>query len=204
MSSRRHLHRESVVVAALAVLAATGCSRDDGVAERQQQQPDSPRLVFDKSIGDVTLNMARAAVERRYGEPAREEALADYFPFGTQYHGQKLERAVYRLHDGVLQVQYVAGRVKTIETTSTYYRTASRIGVGTRLPRDRCIRLDEVGYVGPRGCKDTWRGFRFDGECLDAWLSPLGAETMTLLQMHTGREIERVLIGDPSVILPCF
>ena len=148
--------------------------------------------------------MARAEVERRYGEPARADTLRDYFPVGTRYHGTRLIRAVYRLHAGVLQVDYVEGKVKTIETTSTYYRSVTRIGVGAHLPRDRCMRLDEIGHTGPRGCMNIWRGFNFDGECLDAWLSSTRAKTMTVLYMHRGRRIETVQIGDPNVILPCF
>jgi hypothetical protein len=183
---------------------ATGCRGDDPGAGQQQPPQDSPRLVFNRSIGDVELNATRAAVERRYGPPARDDVRLDYFPVGTPYGGQKLERAVYRIHNGVLQVQYVDGRVKTVETTSPYYRTAGRIGVGTHLPRDRCIRLDEIGGVGPRGCKQTWRDFNFDGDCLDAWLSPVAARAMTILYMHLGRRIERVQIGDLDVILPCF
>jgi hypothetical protein len=202
----RRLRSASVVAATVATLAATGCSGDERAADRQQEPPDSQLLVFNRSIGDVALNMPRDTVERRYGKPAREDVFTDYFPFGTEYYGQELERVLYRLHDGTLQVQYVVGRVKTVETTSAYYRTANRIGVGTHLPRDRCMRLDEIGHIGPRGCKSTWRGFSFDGDCLDAWLSPIRATsmTMTLLQMHRGRRIERVLIGDPNVILPCF
>lgn len=165
---------------------------------------DSPRLVINRSIGDVHLNMARADVERRYGKPARANVLRDYFPVGTRYHGKRLIRAVYRLHGGLLQVDYVDRKVKTITTTSTYYRSASRIGVGGHLPRDRCMRLDEIGHTGPRGCKNTWHGFNFDGECLDAWLTSSRAKAMTVLYMHRGRRIETVRIGDPDVILPCF
>jgi hypothetical protein len=187
-----------------AALVATGCKHDERGAERQRPVSDAPRLVFGTSIGDVELNMARAAVERRYGKPARAVVFADYFPFGTRYYGETLERVTYRLHDGTLEVEYVAGRVKTVETTSTYYRTANGVGVGTHLPGDRCIRLDEAGGVGPPGCKPIWRGFSFDGDCLDAWLTPTTNEAMTLLQMRRGRRIERVQIGDPDVILPCF
>ena len=59
---------------------------------------------------------------------------------------------------------------------------------GAHVPRDRCI----------------WRGFDFDGECLDAWLTSIRPKTMSLLYMHRGRRIEAVRIGDPDVILPCF
>jgi hypothetical protein len=148
--------------------------------------------------------LARTEVERRYGKPDRANAARDYyFPVGTRYHGKKLVRAVYRLHRGLLQVDYVDGKVKAIETTSAYYRSASRIGVGVHLPRNRCMRLDETGHTGPRGCKNTWRGFNFDGEILDAWVTST-AKAMTILYMHRGRRIKTVRIGDPEVLLPYF
>jgi hypothetical protein len=189
----------------IAALSPAGCSGGERVASQQKPAQDSPRLVINSSIGDVHLNTTRAEVERRYGNPARANVLRDYFPVGTRYHGKELIRSVYRVHGGVLQVDYVDGRVKTIETTSAYYRGTSHIGVGAHLPRDRCVRLDEIGHTGPRGCKNTWRGFKFDGECLDAWLTSMRAtKAMTLLSMHRDRRIETVRIGDPDVILPCF
>ena len=148
--------------------------------------------------------MHRVAVERRYGEPSDEKDLSSILPVGTRYHGRRLVRVVYRVHGGILELEYVDGDVKSIETTSAYYRTANGIGPATQLPPDRCIRLHELGDVGPPGCKATWRGFSFDGECLDAWLTSLRARTMTLLYVHRGRRIENVRVGDPDVILPCF
>lgn len=147
--------------------------------------------------------MDRLAVERRYGRAARHRVLRDYFPVGTRYEGERLVRAVYHLHGGTLEVGYVKSKVKTIATTSAYYRTAGGVGVGARVPRDRCTRLDDVGRVGPARCKNSWRGFSFNGDCLDAWFDE-GRATMTLLYMHQGRRIMRVQIGDPDVILPCF
>jgi hypothetical protein len=113
-------------------------------------------------------------------------------------------RAVYRPHGGVLKVAYVDGDVKTIETTSARYRTASGMGVGAPLPNDRCMRLDQIGDTGPPGCRNTSRGFNFNGECLDACLTSTSGNAMTVLYMQRGRRIETVRIGDPDVILPCF
>src|SRR6266542_925438 len=114
------------------------------------------------------------------------------------------DAAVEPIDGGVLEAEYVGDNVKTIRRTSAYYRTVSGIGVGAHVPRDRCVRMNDTGEVGPRGCKNTWLSFDFDGECLDAWLTSMGARTMTLLFMHRGRRIEAVRIGDPDVILPCF
>jgi hypothetical protein len=189
----------------VAALASTGCSGGERAAARQRQVHDSPRLVLNRSIGDIRLNTTRGDVERLYGKPTREKVLRDYyFPVGTRYHGKKLIQAVYRPHGGVLKVAYVGGDVKMIETTSARYRTASGISAGAHLPNDRCMRLDEIGHIGPRGCRNTWRGFNFDGECLDAWLTSTRAKAMTILYMQRGRRIETVRVGDPDVILPCF
>ena len=188
----------------MVALAATGCSEGNRASAPKRAAQDSPRLVFNRSIGDVRVSMSRADVELRYGRPAREQVLRGFFPVGTRYQGKELVRAVYRLHGGVLEAEYVGGNVKTIRTTSAYYRTVSGIGVGAHVPRDRCVRMNDTGEVGPRGCKNTWLSFDFDGECLDAWLTSMGTRTMTLLFMHRGRRIEAVRIGDPDVILPCF
>jgi len=150
--------------------------------------------------------MARAQVERRYGKPTRESVLRDPFilPVGTPYHGEVLLRVRYRLHGGILEIEYVDRFAKTVRTTSDYYRTADGTGAGKQLPHEACFRLDAIGHVGPPGCKSSWRGFHFDGECLDAWLTPQRDKTMTLLYMHHGRRIESVRVGDVNVILPCF
>jgi len=148
--------------------------------------------------------MHRVEVERRYGKPARDKVVSGTLPVGTRYHGETLVRAVYRVHGGILEVEYVNRDVKSVRTTSAYYRTADGIGPAAHLPRDLCIRLDEVGHVGPPACRNAWRGFDFDGECLDAWLASHRARAMTVLYVHRGRRIESVRIGDPAVILPSF
>jgi len=192
------------VCAVYAAFVGAACSGSEGTDVRQTRVQDPPRLVINTSIGYVRLGMPRAEVDERYGEPSRVNVLADYFPVGTRYEGKKLTRAIYNVHADALRVDYVAEKVKVIETSSRYYRTASGIGAGRLIPSDRCMRLDEVGYIGPAGCKNTWRGFHFDGECLDAWLTSTRDTAMTMLMMDRGRRIERVRMGDPDVILPCF
>ena len=193
-----------VAVAGLAAVGCAGSTRRSEVEARETVVHDSHALIFNRSIGDVRLEMSRVAVERRYGKATRQKPFSDYFPVGTAYHGKKLVRVTYRLHRGELTLDYVRDRVKTISTTSAYYRSADGIGAGIRVPGDRCMRLDEIGHVGPRGCKSTWRAFRFDGEYLDAWTTTMRAKTITLLHMHRGRRIEEVRIGDADVILPYF
>jgi hypothetical protein len=189
---------------AIAALVGASCSGGEATDPPQTRRQDPPHLVIDKSIGAVRLNMTPIEVEERYGEPSRVDVMPEYFPVGTRYEGKKLTRALYSVHAGALRVDYVANKVKVIETSSRYYRSASGIGVGALVPSDRCVRLDEVGHIGPPGCKNTWRGFRFESECLNAWLTSTRDTAMTMLIMHRGRRIEKVRIGDPDVILPCF
>jgi hypothetical protein len=204
MASTSTVAVAGVCAVCIAALVGAACSGTEGNDSRRTRVQDSPRLVINTSIGYVRLNMLRAEVDERYGEPSRVNVFAEYFPVGTRYEGKTLTRAIYNVHAGALRVDYVAEKVKVIETSSRFYRAASGIGVGTLIPSDRCMRLDEVGYVGPTGCKNTWRGFHFDGECLDAWLTSTLEPAMTMLIMRRGRRIERVRIGDPDVILPCF
>jgi hypothetical protein len=186
------------LVAAALVLAAPAAPRANDLRTN-----DSRLLVFNESIGDVWLGMRRWQVELLYGAAGRQKVFRRYFPVGTRYEGKRLVRVTYRFHGGTLVIQYVEDQVKTIQTTSSYYRTAHGVGVGTVLPHDRCMRLDEIGHTGPRGCKNRWRGFVFDGECGNAWLTE-GRGTMTALYMRLSREIRVVQLGDPDVILYCF
>lgn len=165
-------------------------------------EDDAPLIVLNKSIGYVRLVMSRQEVESFYGAPAQRQVSRRYFPPGTHYYRRPLVHATYRLHRGILRIGYVDGRVKTIQTTSRYYRTKRGIGVGTRLPLNRCRRLDWLGRIGPSGCKARWGSFVFDGACADAWLGGT-RRALTILFANRG-QIESVLIGDPDVILYCF
>ena len=107
--------------------------------------------------------VCRAAPSSAPTGVGRTERFRHYFPVGVKYHGKVLVRTTYRIHRGKLIVSYVDGRVKMVETTSRYYRTASGVGVGTRIPRGPC-HLDQVG-----GCQYRWRSFTYD-ECGGAWL----------------------------------
>jgi hypothetical protein len=184
----------------VATAAVAGCA---GMDAHTRSPTDSRLLVFNSSIGDVRLQTTRARVQRVYGRPDRRAVLRDYFPIGTRYEGKVLVRATYDVHRGTLVIGYIDGVVKTVSTTSGYYRTARGIRVGTRLPRDRCFRRDYIGHIGPRGCKNRWRGFDFEGECVNAWLSDKGRVT-TALQMGLSRRIRGIEIGDHDVTLYCF
>ena len=155
---------------------------------------DRPSIVFNTSIGHARLGMARSDVIDAYGA-GRTERLRGYFPVGTRFHGKVLVRTTYRVHRGTLIVSYVDGRVKMVETTSRYYRTASGVGVGTKIPRGPCHR-DQYG-----GCQYRWRTFEYD-ECGGAWLGGTRRVT-TILYVRKG-SVYRVQLGDDDVVLYCF
>jgi hypothetical protein len=155
---------------------------------------DKPSIVFQKAIGDVRLGMTRSQVQATYGR-GRTERWPRYFPVGAKYHGKALYRTTYWVHRGKLIVSYVDGRAKMIETTSRYYRTASGVGVGTRIPRGPC-HWDQYG-----GCHYRWRGFEYD-ECGGAWLSGT-RRVETILYVRKSRVYE-VQLGEVEVVLYCF
>jgi hypothetical protein len=155
---------------------------------------DRPSIVFNTSIGNARLGMSRNDVVGTYGI-GRSEHFRHYFPVGVKYHGKVLVRTTYRIHRGKLIVSYVDGRVKMVETTSRYYRTASGVGVGTRIPRGPCHR---DGYGG---CQYRWRSFMYD-ECGRAWLGGTRRRT-TVLYVRRSR-VYRVQLGEDDVVLYCF
>jgi prepilin-type processing-associated H-X9-DG protein len=155
---------------------------------------DTPSIVFNASIGDVRLGIPRSQVVETYGA-GKTERLRGYFPVGVRYHGKVLVRTTYWVHGGKLIVSYVDGRVKMIETTSRYYRSASGVGVGTRIPLGPC-HYDKSG-----GCQHRWRSFEYD-ECGGAWLG--GTRRVTTVLYVRKSRVYRVQIGDVDVVLYCF
>ena len=155
---------------------------------------DRPSIVFNTSIGNARLGMSRSDVVHTYGV-GRTERLPHYFPVGVKYHGKVLVRTTYRVHRGHLVVSYVDRHVKMVETTSRYYRTASGVGVGTRIPRGPC-HWDQYG-----GCQHRWRSFVYD-ECGGAWVGGTRRVT-TVLYVRKSRVYE-IQLGDVDVVLYCF
>jgi hypothetical protein len=115
-----------ILAALLAVAAVTvGC----GSGHRRS---DPPVLVPWDRIGDIGL-----------GDP-KERVLREY---GTQ------PELGYRLHGGVVRVEFARGRVTSIWFSTRYYRTESGFGVGSRIPLGPCH------HVRASRCERRWHGF---------------------------------------------
>jgi len=119
--------RDLTVLALAAALASAGC----GAARR-----DPPLLVPWNRIGDITLGEAKKRVEREYGQENPQE----YF----------------RLHGSKVFVTLDGGRVADIDFSTSYYRTKSGFGVGSRIPFGPCHR------TATSRCEHRWHGFVFD------------------------------------------
>ncbi len=85
---------------------------------------DSGLIAVGRSIGPVSLGMAREQVIATIGQPSRVDRFA--WP-----SGQSGSTGVYRKHGGLFRVSYAAGKVVGVEAASRFYRTASGIGPGT-------------------------------------------------------------------------
>lgn len=85
---------------------------------------DSPSIVIDQSIGDVSIGESQADVEAAYGTPAESLAI-------TLRGGGTGLLVRYDINGGSLIVTYADGHVVSIETDSSFYRTSAGIGPGT-------------------------------------------------------------------------
>jgi hypothetical protein len=100
-------------------------------------QVEDAAIIPGHSIGSVTLDMARSAVENVYGSPVSSSH--------TQLAGKKVDLFTYRHGGGRLSVVYGADtRVAAVLTSSAYYTMLSGVRVGVtaaaasaQLPRLR-------------------------------------------------------------------
>jgi hypothetical protein len=107
--------------ALLAVLFAGGFL---AVGALGRGSADSPLIVLDRSIGGVAIGMSQSEVEALYGAPDSTLAIV------ARDGGTGL-LVTYHVHGGVLIVVYAGGKVVSVETDSSFYRTNTRIGPGT-------------------------------------------------------------------------
>ena len=117
------IRRWAPLVAVAVVVAGCGSS---------PRHADPPVLVPWHRIGDIALGGSKERVLREYG---------------------KQPDLGYRLHGGTVQVGFDRGRVSSIWFSSSYYRTKTGFGVGSRVPLGSCHRTPA------RRCERRWHGF---------------------------------------------
>ena len=104
---------------------------------------DPSLLVPWNRVGDIALGAAKVRIEGEYGR-AQHDGLGNLF---------------YRLHGNKIFITYGdrfygdAGRIRSIDFTTPYYRTTTGFGVGSRIPLGPCHRT----RADP--CEHRWHGF---------------------------------------------
>jgi uncharacterized repeat protein (TIGR02543 family) len=83
-----------------------------------------PLIVVDQSIGGVAIGMTQAQVEAEYGAPDESQ------PTTSRGDGTGL-LVTYHVEGGDLIIGYDHGRVVSIETSSTSFRTGGGVGPGS-------------------------------------------------------------------------
>lgn len=109
------------------------CRDIDGNLRPVRMAPDAgafqleTALIGAQSLGRVRIGDSQATVEGVYGVRSVRATKA---PLLGVFRLQGVATAVYRLHDGVVDVSYQAGKAVAVTTTSRYYSTATGFGVG--------------------------------------------------------------------------
>ena len=104
---------------------------------------DPSLLVPWNRVGDIALGAAKVRIEGEYGR-AQHDGLGNLF---------------YRLHGNKTFITYGdrfygdAGRIRSIDFTTPYYRTKSGFGVGSRIPLGPCH------PTKTSRCEHRWHGF---------------------------------------------
>jgi hypothetical protein len=111
----------AVVLGIVAVLFAGGYL---SVGALGRASADSSLIILDRSIGGVAIGMSQDDVEALYGAPDNTQTI-------VTRGGRTGLLARYHVHGGVLIVVYAEGRVVSVETDSSFYRTGEGIGPGT-------------------------------------------------------------------------
>jgi hypothetical protein len=173
----------SILTAVVIVSVASGAGGQEGKA-----------LVWGKQIGDVKLGMNETDVDYEYGQPVKIE-VPWKLPAG-KYKNQLAYPQTYVYNGHRLRITFVNRRVRRIETSSTYYRTPTGVGVGTYIPLGPC-------HTVKGQCVHEWHSFKYIGCDEPAFWDLYTRRAETDLFMNHGR-IASISIGDPDVVLLCF
>jgi len=111
----------AAVVAVFAVVFAGGYL---AVGALGRDSADSPTIVLDTSIGGVAIGMSQGQVEALYGAPDSSLTI-------TLRGGGTGLLVRYHVHGGDLIVVFADGKVVSVETNASFYRTDDGIGPGT-------------------------------------------------------------------------
>jgi hypothetical protein len=146
--------RRISLLLALAPLVLAGWDSDGGMSISRHGQvlraqgddaiaSDPPLLVPWRRTGDIWLGESKARVEAEYGR-VHHDAVGNLF---------------YRLHGSKVLITYGdrfygdAGRIRSIDLMTPYYRTRTGFGVGSKIPLGACHR------TATNPCEHRWRGF---------------------------------------------
>ena len=162
----------------------------------QKGEDDPPTLAWNKNIGGITLGMDITRVEYMYG-PYRKVEQWKLPAVDTRYKNRTAISEQYVVDGHTIWVTFLGGegKVRVIETASSYYRSKAGIGVGTRIPLGPCIKKN--GY-----CEYRWSDFRY-WECDGGlWIASAHGQ-MTVLYTKRGN-VSAIQMGDQDIILPCY
>jgi hypothetical protein len=195
-----------VPAACAGFLILTGCGHEHSPPVAQtppRATADAAHIVPFQSIGATRIGMKRAPVERMYGPALKVERSGRWFPAGTRYYGEVLERRTYRAADGTLTAWFVRDRVKVLETTSPRYRLPDGSHVGSRIPLRPCPEGDASGACWHRYGYDDCTGLLIDSRRPTA-TSYIAIARPAGLVRYRPYAVTRIGFGEDDVILLCF
>ena len=206
-TTRRWRRRAADVAAAVAgFLLLTGC----GPEHSRPVPPTAPaatrdpvRIVPFQAIGAARIGMKRAPVGRAYGSAVKIERSRRWFPAGTRYYGEVLERRTYRAAGGTLTAWFVRDRVKVLATTSPRYRLPDGSHVGSRIPLRRCPGGGATSACWHRYGYDDCTGLLIDSQRPTA-TSYIAIARPAGLVRYRPYAVTRIGFGEDDVILLCF
>jgi hypothetical protein len=135
---------------ALAAIQAVFGFSSGTTHERRVVSP--PLLVPWQQIGDIALGEPRKRVEQEYGSVGRRFHVIQRWSGAVQgwYRG---------VHASKVYVTFYGRRVGTLGVQSPYYRTASGLGVGSKIPLGPCHKPRIVPFGR---CEYRWHGFVYN------------------------------------------
>ena len=136
------------VLVLLGACAAVGASSASSGSTWTSRALDPPLLVPWSRAGDIALGELRGRAEREYGSVGHGFNV-------LQRYGDTVQ-GYYRLHSDRVIVTFYGDHVGELKFKTTYYRTKTGFGVGSRIPLGPCHR------TATNLCEHHWRGFIYN------------------------------------------